>query len=108
MAAERQPVPSGVFVNDLNTPSAQGKPQIAEKTPTEKTEHVGKTEHAPTNPAPDQAPGGPQCLATGQPDPGQADNTNRRTDLRAYLLQEVLPRTAMLLAELPDEPKCCP
>ena len=91
MAVERQLVPSGVFVNDMNTPSAREKPPIVEKTPAEKTELAEKAEHAPTDPAPDQAPGGPQCLATGQPDPGQADNMDWKTDLLDYLLQEVLP-----------------
>ena len=36
MAAECQSVPSGVYVNDLNMPSAQEKPPIAEKTPGKK------------------------------------------------------------------------
>ena len=90
MAAECQSVPYGVFVGNLNMPSAREKPPITEKTPAEKIEHAEKAEHAPTDPAPDQAPGGPQCLATGQPDPGQADNTDWRANLLAYLLQEVL------------------
>ena len=90
MAVERQLVPSGVFVNDMNTPSAREKPPIVEKTPAEKTELAEKAEHAPTDPAPDQAPGGPQCPATSQRDPGQGDNTDWRADLQAYLLQEVL------------------
>ena len=50
-----------------------------------------KTEHAPSDPAPDQTPGGPTCLATEQSDPGQTDNTDWRADLLAYLLHEVLP-----------------
>ena len=50
-----------------------------------------KTEHAPSDPAPDQTPGGPTCLTTEQSDPGQADNTDWRADLLAYLLHEVLP-----------------
>ena len=91
MAAERQSVPSGVFVNDLNMPSTREKPPVVDKTPAEKTEHVEKGEHAPTDPAPDQAPGGPQCLATSQPEPGQEDNMDWRAVLLAYLLQEVLP-----------------
>ena len=70
MATERKKVPSVVFVNDLNTLSEREKPPTADKTLTE------KTEHAPTNPATDQALGGPQCLATGQPEPDQANNTD--------------------------------
>ena len=50
-----------------------------------------KIEHAPSDPAPDQIPRGPICLATGQSDPNQADNTDWRADLLAYLLYEVLP-----------------
>ena len=50
-----------------------------------------KTEHAPSDPAPDQTPGGPTCLATEQSDPGQTNNTDWRADLLAYLLHEVLP-----------------
>ena len=34
---------------------------------------------------------GSLCLATGQSDPSQADNTDWRADLLAYLLHEVLP-----------------
>ena len=91
MAVERKPVPSGVFVNDLNMPSVREKPPTADKTLAGKTEHAVKIEHAPTDPAPDRALGGPQCLAAGQPDPDQANNTDWRADLLAYLLQEVLP-----------------
>ena len=92
MAAERKLVPSGVFVNDVNTPSAREKLPVADKTQVEETERAEKVEHAPTNPAPDRTPGGPQCLATGQPDQGQADNTDWRADILAYLLHEVLPK----------------
>jgi len=53
MAAERQSVPSGVFVNDLNMPSTREKPPVADKTQAEETEHAEKAEHAPTGPAPD-------------------------------------------------------
>ena len=44
---------SGVFVNDLNTPSAREKPPVADKTQAEEPEHAEKAEHAPTSPAPD-------------------------------------------------------
>ena len=71
--------------------SAREKPPTADKTRAEETEHAEKTEHAPSDPAPDQTPGGPLCLATGQSDPSQADNTDWRANLLAYLLQEVLP-----------------
>ena len=67
------------------------KDRAADKAKTEETEHVQKTEHAPSDPAPDQTPGGPTCLATEQSDPGQTDNTDWRADLLAYLLHEVLP-----------------
>ena len=69
MAAERKPAPSGVFVNDLNAPSAREKSPTADKTRAEETEHAKKTEHAPSDPAPDQTPGGPLCLAMGQSNP---------------------------------------
>ena len=53
MAAERKPAPSGIFVNDLITPSAQEKPSTTNKARAEETEHAEKTEHAPSDPAPD-------------------------------------------------------
>ena len=76
MAAERKPAPSGVFVNDLNAPSARYKQPAVDKTKIEETERAGKIEHAPSDPAPDQIPGAPTCLATGQSNPSQADNTD--------------------------------
>ena len=91
MATERKPGPSGIFVNDLNAPLAREKLLNTDKTRAEETEHAEKTEHAPSDPAPDQIPGGPICLTTGQSDPSQADNTDWRADLLAYLLHEVLP-----------------
>ena len=57
MAAERKPVPSGVFVNDLTTPSTREKPPTADKMRAEKTELAEKTECSPSDPAPDQTPG---------------------------------------------------
>ena len=91
MAAERKPAPNGIFVNDLNAPSAREKQPAADRAKTEETGRAEKTEHAPSDPAPDQIPGGPTCLATEQSDPSQADNTDWRADLLAYLLHEVLP-----------------
>ena len=91
MAAECKPAPSGVFVNDLNAPSAQEKQLAADRAKTEEAEHAQKPEHAPSDPAPDQVPGGPTYLATEQSDPSQADNTDWRADLLTYLLHEVLP-----------------
>ena len=76
MAAERKPAPNDVFVNDLNAPSACEKQPATDKAKTEEAEHAQKTEHAPSDPAPDQTPGGPTCLATEQSDPGQTDNTD--------------------------------
>ena len=76
MAAECQSVPCGVFVGNLNMPSAREKPSVPDMAQAEETKRAEKAEHAPTDPAPDQTPGGPQCLATGQPDQGQADNTD--------------------------------
>lgn len=67
MAAERKPAPNGIFVNDLNAPSAREKLPTADKTRAEETEHAEKTEHVPSNPAPDQTPGGLVCLATANP-----------------------------------------
>ena len=90
MAAERKPAPSGVFVNDLNAPSAREKQPIADRAKTKEAEHAQKTEHAPSDPAPDQVPGGPTCLATEQFDLNQTDNIDWRVDLLAYLLHEVL------------------
>ena len=69
MAAERKPVPSGVFVNNLNAPSAREKQLAADRAKIEEAEHAQKTEHAPSDPAPDQVPGGPACLAMEQSDP---------------------------------------
>ena len=37
MAAEHQPVPSGIFVKDLNSSSVQEKPLTMDKNPAEKT-----------------------------------------------------------------------
>jgi len=76
MAAERKPAPSGVFVNDLNAPSAHERQPSADKAKIVETERTQKTEHAPSDPAPDQTPGGPACLATEQSDPSQTDNTD--------------------------------
>jgi len=91
MAAERKPAPSGVFVNDLNAPSAHERQPAADKAKTEEVEHAQKTEHGPSEPAPDQTPGDPTCLATEQSDPSQTDNTDWRANLLVYLLHEVLP-----------------
>ena len=91
IAAERKPAPNGVFINNLNAPSAREKQPAADRAKTEEAEHAQKIEHAPSDPAPDQIPGGPLCLATGQPDPGQADITDWRVNLLAYLLHEALP-----------------
>ena len=85
MVAERKLAPSYVFVNDLNASSAREKPSTGDKTRAE------KTEHAPSDPAPDQTPRGPLCLAMDQSDSSQADNTDLGADLLAYLLHEVLP-----------------
>ena len=76
MAAERKPAPSSVFINDLKVPSARERQPAVDKAKTEETEHAQKTEHAPSEPAPDQTPGGPTCLATEQSDPSQTDNTD--------------------------------
>ena len=91
MAAERKPAPIGVFVNDLNAPSAQEKQPTTDRAKIEEAEHAQKIEHAPSDPAPDQVPRGPTCLATEQSDQSQVDNTDGRADLLAYLLHEVLP-----------------
>ena len=56
MAAERKPAPNGVFINDLNAPSAREKQLATDKTKIGETEHAEKTEHAPSDPAPDQVP----------------------------------------------------
>ena len=47
MAAEHKPAPSGVFINDLNAPSACERQPAADKAKIEETEHAQKTEHAP-------------------------------------------------------------
>ena len=91
MAAECKPALNDVFVNDLNVPTAQEKQLAANKTKTGEIEHADRTEHAPSSPTPDQVPGGPTCLATGQSDQSQADNTDWRANLLAYFLHEVLP-----------------
>ena len=69
MAAEHKPALSGVFVNDMNAPSAREKQLAADRTKTGETEHAEKIEHTPSDPAPDQEPKGPTCLATEQSDP---------------------------------------
>ena len=94
MAAKRKPAPNGIFGNDLNALSVREKQPAADRTKTKETGETGhaeKIEHAPSDPAPDQIPGGPFCIATGQPNPSQADIIYWRADLLAYLLQEVLP-----------------
>ena len=91
MAAERKPAPNGIFVNNVNAPSAREKQPVMNRNKIEETEHAEKIEQAPSDPAPDQIPGGPLYLATGQPDPHQVDSTDWRSDLLAYLLHEVLP-----------------
>ena len=85
MAAERKPAPNGVFVNDLNAPSAREKQPAADRTKTEETRHAKKTENAPSDLAPDQIPRGPLCLATGQHDPGQADERVDEVELHGRL-----------------------
>ena len=92
MVAERKPASNGVFVNDLNAPSAREKQPATNRAKIEETGRAEKTEHAPSDSAPDQILGGPFCLATGQPDPSQADNADWIADLLAYLLHEVLPK----------------
>ena len=52
MAAERKPAPSGVFINDLNVPSACERQPATDKAKIEETENAQKTEHAPSDPAP--------------------------------------------------------
>ena len=64
IAAERKPAPSSVFINDLNMTSARERQPTADKAKIEETEHAQKIEHAPSDPAPDQTPGGPTCLTT--------------------------------------------
>ena len=64
MAAECKPVPSSIFVNDLNASSAREKQPATDRAKIEEAEHAQKIEHAPSDPAPDQVPGGPTCLAT--------------------------------------------
>ena len=91
MAAERKPAPSSIFVNDMNAPSAREKQPVADKTKIGETEHAEEIEYAPSDPSPDQIPGGPTCLATGQSDLSQANNIDWRADLLAYLPHEVLP-----------------
>ena len=76
MAADRKPVPNGVFVNDLNVPSVREKQPATDSTKTEETERAQKTEHAPSDPAPDQPPGGPTYLATEQSNPSQTNDTD--------------------------------
>jgi hypothetical protein len=76
MVAERKPAPNGVFVNDLNVPSAHERQPAVDNAKTEEIERAQKTEHAPSDLAPDQTPGGPTCLATEQSDPSQTDNTD--------------------------------
>ena len=73
--------PNGIFVNDLKALLALEKQPPAGWTKTEEIGHAEKIEHAPSDPAPDQIPGGPLCLVTGQPNPGQADTTDWRVDL---------------------------
>ena len=72
MAAERKPAPSGIFVNDVNAPSAREKQPAADRAKTEKAEHAQKIEHAPSDPAP---PGtrGPSLPRYGtiRPKPGR-------------------------------------
>ena len=53
MAVELKMARSGVFINDLNTPSAREKSPTTNKTRAEEIEHAEKTEHAPSDPAPD-------------------------------------------------------
>ena len=76
MAVERKPAPSGVFVNDLNAPLMRERQQAADKAKIEEAKHAQKTEHAPSDPAPGQIPGGLTCLTTEQSDPGQTNNTD--------------------------------
>ena len=60
--------PPSIFINDLNAPSVRERQLAADKAKIEETEHAQKIEHAPSDPAPDQTPGGPTCLTTEQSD----------------------------------------
>lgn len=101
-AAERKPVPAGVFVNDLNSPSVREKPVTPDPIP--KTRPIS----VPGEPTLDQSLGGPRvpsvalaepdqvlggrlCLSRAQANASQAGNADWRTDLLVYLLNETLP-----------------
>ena len=53
MAAKRKPAPNGIFVNDLNAPSAREKQPAVDRTKTGEAEHAEKIEHTPSDSAPD-------------------------------------------------------
>ena len=108
MAAERKPAPNGIFINDLTAPSARENPSTVHKTRAEETKHAEKAENAPTDPAPDQTPGGPQCLAPLSPT--KAKQTTRTGDPTYWLTSSTKSslRNKMQLAGSPDEPKHSP
>jgi hypothetical protein len=87
MAAQWDPTPSGVFVHDLHAPSICIKPDPPPG-PSDPV-LVGPSQVSPEQTTPDQALGGPNCLAmevaTSTADP------DWRVPLLAYLLDEVLP-----------------
>ena len=106
MAAERKPTPSGIFVNDLNAPSARERQPAADNTKTVEIEHAEKIEHAPSDPAPDQVPGAqPVSLRDNPTQTRQMPQIGEPTYwLISYTKSS--PRIAMQPVASPDEPRC--
>jgi hypothetical protein len=108
MAAEPKLVPSGVFVNDLNTPSAREKPPVVNKTQAEETEHAEKAEHAPADLAPTKHPGA--HTAWPPVSPIKAKQTTRTGEPTYWLTSSTKSslRNATQLTGSPNEPKRLP
>ena len=67
MAAERKPAPNGVFINDLNAPSAREKQPAADKAKTEEAEHAQKQSTLPPIQPPTRYPGAQPVSLRGNP-----------------------------------------
>jgi hypothetical protein len=92
MAAQRDPVPNEVFINNLHASSIRIKPESPQRLPDLIPRGPGLV--PPDQASPNQGIGGPTCLAMEVTTPAVdavAIDSDWRAPLLAYLLDEVLP-----------------